>query len=179
MSGSSGRVVSPTAAFHALDTEDIVACHNIALSKGLMESVSAYRRKRPEMAGVRTKYEALNENREKEAAFERIRAACYPDCPSRLGALFLFPNRETAKSANISWWNQKRAILAATIVEAYRIGIFDCGLLVAEQDEWDTAAHRYWSGQPSAIPMQEIVLDGTIQLHDYEPYAKLITGIRQ
>ena len=117
-------------------------------------------------------YEAYGSEREKETAFEKIRESEFPNCPPRLGSLYLFSTREMADRANAKWWDAKRIILPAGIVTQSRMGEFDANHLDALKSEWEAAARRYWSGEQSGNPLLEFIVEGVIQLQGWEPYGK-------
>jgi hypothetical protein len=114
-------------------------------------------------------YEAFTRERPKEECFEQLRAREFPGCPSRLGCIFLFPTRESAEARNAAWWNGARVILEARIVSAASAGIFDARQLDAPADQWEPAARRYWSGDLTADPRPEVLVDGEVQLVGWEP----------
>lgn len=165
--------------FHAIDPNDGMFCHNIALSKGQLIAVSLARQAHPEWEGILSPYEAFTREREKETIFERVRASIYPNCPPRLGSIFLFPTREAADKANSDWWSNQRQILLAKIVQAPRVGTFDAKLLDATSDEWEKSAHRYWSGEMTYNPSPEVLIDGIVQLYGWESYGRIFGFLKK
>lgn len=165
--------------FHAIDPADNLFCHNIEINKGRLTAVSLARQVHPEWDAMRSPYEAFTMERDKEAAFERVRAAHYSNCPPRMGAIFLFPTHEAAERANRAWWGSRRVILPAHVIMAYRIGQFDSKQLNALPNDWEAAARRYWSGATTEDPWVEVLLDGIAQLEGWERYGRLWGGIGQ
>ena len=55
---------------------------------------------RPEWSAIMSPYQAFTSEGPKEELFEQIRARDYPDRPTRLGSIFLFPTMERAEVAN-------------------------------------------------------------------------------
>ena len=62
-------------------------------------------------------YQAFTSEGPKEELFEQIRARDYPDRPTRLGSIFLFPTMERAEVANAEWWNSGRGLADAMAAE--------------------------------------------------------------
>jgi len=149
-----------------------VFANNVLVADGHLQATSTYRRLHPANRGVVAPYEALTVHKEKEAAFERIRAEHFPRCPSRLGALFLFESHEAANAGNANFFGGQLTILEAELVNVHAIGRFDMRLLEIKEDRWDEFAHHYWSGHASTEPLWEVVLDGSIRLRGWEPYGK-------
>ena len=82
------------------DPNDPLFSHNLKFCKGMLYSASFMRKMDTNLSGAISPYEYLHTDKEKEAIFENVRKEYYPNLPSRMGALFLFPNLETAKKAN-------------------------------------------------------------------------------
>lgn len=165
--------------FHAIDPSDGMFSHNIFLSKGRVVAISLVRANTPGGTGMMSPYEASTSHKDKEEAFERVRASDFPDLPPRLGAIYLFPSIEAANSANELWWSSKRVVLKAEIVLAQRIALVDSKLLNALPQDWESAARLYWSGEMTAEPAPEILLDGVIQLQGWEPYGRLFGWLKK
>jgi hypothetical protein len=163
--------------YHAIDPSDNLFRHNIAINKGRITAVSLARLVHPEWESILSPYEAFTCEREKEEAFEKIRASEYDNCPTRLGSIFAFPTKETANRSNSLWFNGKRVILEGTVTFASRIGTFDSQLLNARQEDWEVSARTYWSGKLSGDPFPEVLIDGVIQLSGWEPYGLLFAGL--
>jgi hypothetical protein len=157
--------------FHAIDPDDVILCHNLNLSNGLLTSASLLRAASPSLHGLRSPYEALTGEAEKEQFFEQVRASSFSHLPSRLGALFLFASSLDAQSANERWWAGKRRIFSAKIVIAQRLGAFDSVHLDQPRSSWNEGALLYWSGAQSVAPRAEIVLEGSVQLQGWEALA--------
>jgi len=47
---------------------------------------------------------------------------------------------------------------------------FDANLLSAIENEWETSARRYWSGEISKEPLPETLVDGMIYLPGWEAF---------
>lgn len=158
--------------YHVIDPADEIFCHNIKLCNGWIASASFLRAEDPSLGGVVSRYQALTTEQPKERVFERIRKENFQDCPSRLGAIFLFENLDLAEEANMIWWHGKRAVLSAKIIEARCIGRYDLKHLDASPQEWEDAAYKYWSGILTLKPVPEVLVNGIIQLYKWEQYAK-------
>lgn len=163
--------------YHAIDPNDGLFCHNIAINSGRIVAVSLARLAHPEWNGILSPYEAFTREREKEDAFEKIRASEFDTCPPRLGSIYLFPSNETAARANELWWGGRRVILEATVVQTNRIGTFDARYLDSSRDNWEISARSYWSAKLSESPSPEVLIEGVIQLSGWEPYGQLFGGL--
>lgn len=161
--------------YHAIDPRDTIFCHNIKLSSGRLTSVSFLRSAEPNLIGMRSLYEASTRETEKEDFFEAVRVSDFPSAPPRKGAIFLFASAEDASAANTNWWQGKRIILSAKIIQATRLGAYDSRQLDASRDHWQAAARSYWAGETTEHPLIEVLVDGFIQLHGWEPYARLLS----
>lgn len=120
-------------------------------------------------------YEAFTRERPKEDAFEAVRAAEFPTRPTRLGSIFLFPDRRTADVANADWFSGLRVILKATATEVLAVGTFDSRHLDVREQAWGEAARLYWSGVHTRDPRLEVVLCGVVQLSGWEPYGRMLS----
>jgi len=160
--------------FHAIDPDDDLFSHNVLINGGRVVAASAARTWNPSWPGIMSPYEAFTQERDKEEAFERVRASAFPRLPTRLGSIFLFPTRIDADRANAEWWDQRRIILEATVIAAISQGVFDARWLDSHANEWDSAARSYWSGAPGTDPRRECVVCGTIQLTGWEPFGRLL-----
>lgn len=165
--------------YHAIDPNDGLFCHNIAINSGRIAAVLLGRLAHPEWSGILSPYEAFTHEREKEDVFEKIRASEFETCPPRLGSIYAFPSNETAARANELWWGGRRIILEATVMQANRIGTFDARHLDAPRENWEISARSYWSAKLSENPFPEVlmVIEGVIQLSGWEPYGKLFGGL--
>ena len=90
---------------------------NIDACKGVIKSSSFLRATNSELSGAVSAYEVLHHDKAKEQAFEKVRVERFNDKPSRLGALFAFPDLATAKLANEMWWKSTRSIFEIRILE--------------------------------------------------------------
>jgi len=167
--------------YHAANTDTRTPvgrmfCNNIGLSNGYMTSESFIRLAGTRMRdnGSKSPYELFGGNKQKEAVFEHVRAHDYSFRPPRLGALFLFDNRETADRCNEKWWQGKSTILEAEIVEG-NFARFDAKYLDCSRVDWMRYATLYWIGEQTKDPIIEVVVQGTIRLQGYEPYYKKFT----
>lgn len=159
--------------YHAFDPNDWTFRHNVKVGHGRVVAASFARAIGELPLGAMSPYEAFMTERAKEEVFERIRAEDFPKCPTRLGSIFLFPDRETADVANEQWWANQRVLLPAHIITARRVGVFDSRKLDARQDAWIDAAREYWGEFYTQNPRLEIVVEGAIQLLGWEPYGHI------
>jgi hypothetical protein len=161
---------------HAIDPTDEIVCNNLFYGKGRLNAASLLRAVNPLLAGVQSPYEVFTREGPKEEVFEAIRVKEFPMAPPRRGAIFLFNSKESAEASNQAWWQGKRKILQASIVFANRIGEFDSVFLNASKDKWEQAARDYWSQARSTSPQIEVLVDGTVQLLDWEPFGRPLTA---
>jgi len=109
-------------------------------------------------------YQAYHHDREKEKVFEKIRVTHYSVCPSRMGAIFLFPDLETAKLANQQWWKNKRNLYGAEIENGSRVMIADSKWLNCNNNEYEKNAHYYFQEKQTPNPLMEVVVMGVVEL---------------
>lgn len=160
--------------WHAFDAESQIAAHNLLVSGGSVRAVSYERASNPSAAGASAPYEVVMTERQKEEVFEAVRVERFSACPTRLGSLFLFSDREDAEGANLDCWGGRRVILPARVSECVAFGEFDSKHLDHQSSEqWVAAAESYWSGVRTDAPRIEAVLCGTIELDGWEPYGRL------
>lgn len=110
-------------------------------------------------------YQVFNQEQEKETFFEAIRTKHYPDAPSRLGAIFLFPDKEAAARANMQWWNGSKSLYMASTIFCHSQLHADSAWLNCSKNDWEECAHAYFSGKQSNSPLVEIVFVGIVQIN--------------
>lgn len=147
--------------------------NNIQVNGGRIVAISFARDFGALPVGTVSPYEAYMTEGAKEEVFERVRANEFPDCPTRLGSNFLFPDRETADMANQQWWSGQRILLPARILHAERFGAFDSLKLNAKRDVWVEAARDYWGGSCCPDSFLEVIVEGVVQLYDWESYGHI------
>lgn len=151
--------VLPDVYWHLADPRSFIL-HNAFVGKGLVRSASLTAEIVP---GVGTQYGELNAEPDKEKTFESIRIKHYPDRPSRRNCLFCFPAREDAERASASWFkNQGRLLLELQIVDGSNFFCADSAQLNAAAEDWENAAHRYWSGDDTDNPHHEVIVHGMV-----------------
>lgn len=153
--------------YHALNGTDWMLINNLKVGNGVIFSASF-----TGLSGATTKYQAFNNQRDKEYIFESIRRTEFLSCPSRMGALFCFTNEHDANQANEKWWDNSRKIVKAELRQNNAIGIFDSKQLDATAAEWESAARRYFSGAQTENPFLEVVINGMIYIHGWENIVK-------
>lgn len=162
----------PDELYHAFDPDDWLFGHNLRIGGGRIVANSYGRNTGTLPEGILSPYEAFMAEREKEEAFEWVRAAKFANRPPRLGSIFLFPDKHTADTANEAWWGGRRILLPARVLTARRVGVFDSRKLDAERDAWLGAARDYWGGVHTENPLLEVLLEGVIRLSGWEPYGR-------
>ena len=75
-----------------------------------------------------------------------------------------------------TWWDGKRVILSANVIEARSIGRYDSKHLDTSAHEWENTARKYWSGILTVNPTPEVLVNGIVQLYGWEPYACLLSS---
>jgi len=157
----------------AADPNDFMFANNLDVCKGVFPSPSFVREKHPELKGAVSHYEVMHSDKEKESTFEKVRAEYYPSCPSRMGAIYLFNNLDTAIHANQEWWKNQRTIYEATIEKNSNVLITDSQWLNCAQSEYEKNAHNYFQEKYTDNPILEVVVMGVIQVAS-EPVLKEI-----
>ena len=87
----------------AADSEDCIFNKNLKVNKGVFPSLSLIRLMDESLKNAVSMYEVGHIDREKEAVFEKVRTENYPYRPSRMGAIYLFQDYQTAINANEKW----------------------------------------------------------------------------
>lgn len=113
-------------------------------------------------------YQAFNQNQDKEQFFEKIRSQHYSDLPSRLGAIFLFPDLKTATLANKLWWNETRSLHEARSKYCYSKFIADSEWLNCTKNDWESCAHSYFNCERTKTPLLEIIFVGIVSVNPKE-----------
>lgn len=150
----------------AADDSDVMFHHNLKFCKGILQSPSMMRELDPNLSGVVSRYEAVHTDREKEAVFEEVRKAHYPHIPSRMGALYLFPDLDTAIKANQRWWGGKCSLYGAIIQKGSSSFTADSKWLDCTAAEFEESAHSYFSGERTNDPCLEVIVMGTIEVSE-------------
>jgi hypothetical protein len=148
----------------AADPNDVMFSNNLKVCKGVFPSPSFIRAMDDNLKGMVSSYEVLHTDREKEAVFEKVRAEHYPDSPSRMGAIYLFPDYETAVSANREWWNNSRNLYEAKIKDGSSVLTADSQWLNCNPSEYEAFAHKYFQQKRTKNPVIELVVMGVIEV---------------
>ncbi len=149
----------------AADPNDEAFMIILQAGKGELSSASLIREFNPSLHGAVSRYEVLHQDKEKERVFEQVRISNYPNQPSRLGAIFLFPDLSTAKRVDAMWWGGHRNIHEATIIQGYKVLRADSQWLNCTPENYTQNAHNYFKGALSPDPIVEIVVMGTIRVN--------------
>lgn len=148
----------------AADPTDVMFSHNLKILDGLMFSASQMRAHDPSLSGLVSHYEFAHKDRAKEAAFEDVRQSHFPGVPSRMGAIYLFNDLNTAKKANGKWWNNQRELYRAEILPGSNFHVADSTWLDCTPANFTVNAHEYFSGNVSSTPFLEVLVMGRIKV---------------
>jgi hypothetical protein len=104
----------------------------------------------------------------KEAVFEQVRAAEFAGRPSRKRCMFLFsPQDPLAYAARMHFSLASRSVLDIEPLDGAAVHRADAGLLTCTgrppevQREF---ARRYWKGETTESPLEEILLEGPFRI---------------
>jgi hypothetical protein len=152
--------------YNAIDNTDFILLNNLKVCKGFLASPS-FMNASTGVEGAVSMYQVLNQHQDKEAVFETIRKAEFPNCPSRLGAIYCFVDIKDATYANAAWWKNGRMIVEAEPSDVISMGVFDSKQLNVSNG-FEDAARKYFSGEHSAEPLLEAVITGRIYIPLWE-----------
>ncbi len=127
----------------ASDPNDKIFEHNLKICKGVFPSPSYISATDENLKNMVSPYQMLHQDKMKEAAFEETRKTYYPARPSRMGAIYLFPNLETAEVANKKWWGNQRNLYETKIKNGSIVMVADSEWLNCSEDEFEENAHNY------------------------------------
>lgn len=124
--------------------------------------------------GFVTRYQVLNTEQNKEAAWEAVRCKHFPNRPTRQGALFAFPSQEAMEIAR-QWGGDfgSRTVVRVSPTERSQAFIADAAWLNSPEQGWAESAHRYWSGERTASPQLEVILQGRVFCPDWQKFELL------
>ena len=148
----------------AADPNDVMFTNNLKICNGVFPSPSFVRATDENLNGMVTPYEIMHSDIEKEAAFENVRAKHYPHKPSRMGAIYLFQDLDTAVKANEKWWGSSRRIYPTKIRNGSISLIADSEWLNCIPQEYETNAHNYFQEKTTENPVIEVVVMGVVEV---------------
>jgi hypothetical protein len=148
----------------AADPSNLMFINNLKVCKGVFHSPSFLRAIDENLKNAVSMYEAVHTDRKKEAVFEKVRAEHYSYCPSRMGAIYLFQDIDTALKANEKWWSNKRHIYSTRIREGSIVLIADSQWLNCTELDYENNAHMYFQESKTDNPLIELVIMGTIEV---------------
>lgn len=152
--------------FYHLTDSSAPLLWNARLHEGLLPSISAIRE-----GDFVTLYYILNSQPHKERVWEQIRAAEFPDLPTREKALFLFDDLNTANDAMTSWFHdQRRHLVEARIVSPSLVHKADAKWLDTDERKWESAARQYWAGEMTDVPIVEVIVCGHVYFPKWAEY---------
>ncbi|MFO1261211.1 MAG: hypothetical protein U1E68_09085 [Sphingomonadaceae bacterium] len=160
--------------FHLTEASNSLVMHNARIGSGVLLSVSAIANM-PGLAGAITSYAAFNSEQEKEAYWEKVRAASFSQLPSRLKSFYCFEDRSNAEAANKKWFNDDRAILELRIIHGSQIARVDTQWLNCNEEKWPHHSKEYWSGTMTNDPFVEIIVSGCMYFPDWKNFRLLGT----
>lgn len=145
--------------------------NNVKCERGFLHSVSYMIELDPNLASAVTPYSMFKNDQEKEAVFERVRIESYVSKPSRMKAIFALHAEEDVVRVMREWFpNEARTPHRAWILNHSRIHVADSKWLNQERDQWESAAHSYWSGERTSNPLEEVIVHGTLYFPDWENF---------
>lgn len=142
----------------AADPDDLMFTNNLKVCKGVFTSPSQAKVMDENLQNAVSMYEVAHKDREKEEVFERIRSEHYPHRPSRMGAIYLFQDYETAVKANDRWWGNKRDLFEAKIRNGSVVMIADSEWLNCTPKDYEENAHNYFQEKTTDNPVIEVVV---------------------
>jgi len=148
----------------ASDPNDKIFEHNLKICKGVFSSPSYTSETDENLKNIVSPYQMFHQDKQKEVIFEKIRKAHYPARPSRMGAIYLFPNLEAAEISNTKWWGNQRIFHEAKIHNDSVVMVADAEWLNCTKENCETSAHNYFQEKQTQTPLLEVVVKGTIEV---------------
>ena len=154
------HVVSPHGFFH----------HNVRCGRGELVSVSAIAAD-PNLKNAQTPYSSARLADPKDAVFEKVREANFPERPPRLKALFVFDDVAIAERALEEWFpNEQKLVHECRIVCGSNIHKADALWLNARVAQFEEHAARYWQGEMTESPFPEVIVNGALYFPGWESF---------
>tara|TARA_R110002096_G_scaffold92144_13_gene208398 strand:+ start:4777 stop:5256 length:480 start_codon:yes stop_codon:yes gene_type:complete len=148
----------------ASDPNDKIFEHNLKICKGILPSPSYISETDENLKNIVSPYQMFHQDKEKEVVFEEIRKTHYPARPSRMGAIYLFPNLETAEISNTKWWNNQRNLYETIIHNGSIVMVADTEWLNCTKDSYEKNAHNYFQEKQTKKPLLEVVVMGVVEV---------------
>jgi len=149
--------------------------NNINCGEGVIFSTSFVETIIPNLKDVHTPYSLSNINDEKEKMFELIRKEHYRPKPTRLKSMFLFDSEQLAQKAIESWFqNERRKLHECKVASDASIHKADTYWLNCNEEDWIEFAHKYWTGEMSNSPFQEILVNGALYFPEWRDFQRLV-----
>jgi hypothetical protein len=148
----------------AADPTDVMFTNNLKVCKGIFPSPSFVRAVDDNLKSMVTSYEVMHTDKEKESVFERVRSEHYPNKPSRMGAIYLFQNYETALGANEKWWDNKRDLYETKIQNGSVVLVADSEWLNCTPQDYENNAHNYFQEKTTENSIIEVVVMGVVEV---------------
>jgi hypothetical protein len=152
--------------------------HNVRCGRGELASISCAIAANPGLENAQTPYSMSRLSDVKEAVFENVRRAKFPDRPQRLKALFVFDDRALAERALKEWFtNEQRPFHECRIVIESNIHKADSLWLNASAEQFEENAAKYWQGEMTARPFPEVIVNGALYFPDWESFPAGFPGL--
>ena len=152
--------------------------HNVRCGRGELASISCAIAADPNLENAQTPYSMARLSDAKEAVFENVRRAKFPDRPQRLKALFVFDDRALAERALKEWFTrEQRPPLECRIVIESNIHKADSLWLNASAEQFEENAAKYWQGEMTASPFPEVIVNGALYFPDWESFPAGFPGL--
>lgn len=98
-----------------------------------------------------------------ELMLDQVRQSSYTTAVSRLKGFYLFPNEESARAAAIRWDGDafhSDFLAEVAINPRSRVSQYDAEWITQDFSASDSWMHAYFSGQATAAPVWELVVEG-------------------
>lgn len=148
----------------ASDTNDKIFEQNLKICKGVFPSPSYISATDENLKNIVSPYQVFHQDKAKEAIFEEIRKNHYPARPSRMGAIYLFPDLKTANVANKKWWGNKRNLYETKIKNGSIVMTADSEWLNCNEKQFEENAHNYFQEKETQNPLIEVVVMGVVEV---------------
>ncbi len=154
------HVVSPHGFFH----------RNVRCGRGELASVS-FMAADPNLQNAQTPYSMARLSDFKEAVFENVRDAQFPNRPPRLKALFVFEEVALAEHALQEWFSKEQKLVhECRVLCGSNIHKADSRWLDAPVEQFEGNVARYWEGEMTESPFPEIIVNGALYFPGWERF---------
>jgi hypothetical protein len=146
----------------------IMLFHNARNNEGLIPTISLANQV-PGQEDMPSLQSLKGQSDPKELTWERVRKEINPKCPTRNGAFFVFATNEAACFMRDIWFaGQNRHVIATRVLDGSTVFEADAYWLEGSENDWESNARKYWTGEMSNRPIRELLIHGCVYFADWK-----------